>query len=476
MEPARTVRIRVDQDQARLLGLSSQDLAQSLNTVVSGVTATELRSGIHLVDVVVRASAEQRMSLSTIRTLQVPLPNGKTVPLGQIASVEYGQEYPIVWRRDRRPTVTVQADVVPGMQAATVVQAVAPKIEALNASLPYGYRIDVGGTVEESDKAQVSVAAVVPLMLVLMLTVLMIQLQSFSRLFLVLSVAPLGLIGVVAALLVADKPLGFVALLGVLALVGMIARNSVILIDQIEHERAQGREAWEAVIEATMHRFRPILLTAAAAILGMIPIAPTIFWGPMAYAIMGGLAVATAAHPGFPAGALRHLVPHRAAASPTSHGDDMHIDPALLSPLSALLGALIGGAASLLAAIYTQRGHDRIQRVANEITKRETVYADFVMHASKLLLNAYTHDEITLGGDEQRLVGLINRMRLFAPQDVVGGAEAVVKAIVEISLKPSIELRQLAKEALSKSPDPDPFLAFSLICRTDLDNVRRTVK
>jgi multidrug efflux pump subunit AcrB len=293
MEPARTVRIRVDQDEARLLGLSSQDLAQSLNTVVSGITATELRSGIHLVDVVVRASAAQRMSMSTLRTLQVPLPNGKTVPLGQIASVEYGQEYPMVWRRDRRPTVTVQADVVAGVQVATVVQTLAPKIEVLNASLPYGYRIDIGGTVEESDKGQVSVAAVVPLMLVLMLTVLMIQLKSFSRLFLVLSVAPLGLIGVVAALLIADKPLGFVALLGVLALVGMIARNSVILIDQIEHERAHGKEAWEAIIEATMHRFRPILLTAAAAILGMVPIAPTIFWGPMAYAIMGGLAVAT---------------------------------------------------------------------------------------------------------------------------------------------------------------------------------------
>ncbi|MBL6653811.1 MAG: efflux RND transporter permease subunit, partial [Reyranella sp.] len=222
MEPARTVRIRVDQDKARLLGLSSRDLAQSLNTVVSGVTATELRSGIHLVDVVVRASADQRMSLSTIRTLQVPLPNGKTVPLGQIAEVEYSQEYPVVWRRDRKPTVTVQADVVPGTQAATVVQALAPRIEALNTGLPYGYRIDTAGTVEESIKGQVSVAAVVPLMLVLMLTVLMIQLRSFSRLFLVLSVAPLGLIGVVAALLVANKPLGFVALLGVLALVGMI--------------------------------------------------------------------------------------------------------------------------------------------------------------------------------------------------------------------------------------------------------------
>jgi multidrug efflux pump subunit AcrB len=293
MEPARTIKIRVDQDQARLLGLSSQDLAQSLNRVVSGVTATQMRSGIYLVDVLVRASAEQRMSLSTIRTLQVPLPNGRTVPLSQIASVDYGQEYPIVWRRDRLPTVTVQADVVPGTQAATVVQALAPKIAALNASLPSGYHIDIGGTVEESSKAQASVAAVLPLMLILTLTVLMIQLQSFNRLFLVLSVAPLGLLGVVAALLLADKPLGFVALLGVLALTGMIARNSVILIDQVEKEKAQGRHPWDAVVEATAHRFRPILLTASAAILGMIPIAPTIFWGPMAYAIMGGLAVAT---------------------------------------------------------------------------------------------------------------------------------------------------------------------------------------
>ena len=293
MEPARTVRISVDQDQARLLGLSSQQLALSLNAVVSGVTATQVRSGIYLVDVLVRASAEQRMSLSTIRALQVPLPNGRTVPLSQIASVEYGQEYPIVWRRDRLPTVTVQADLLPGTQAATVVQDLAPKLGVLNASLPSGYRIDVGGTVEESNKGQASVIAVAPLMLILMLTVLMIQLQSFSQLFLVLSVAPLGLIGVVGALLLAHKPLGFVALLGVLALTGMIARNSVILIDQIETEKAHGRHPWDAVVEATAHRFRPILLTAAAAILGMIPIAPTIFWGPMAYAIMGGLAVAT---------------------------------------------------------------------------------------------------------------------------------------------------------------------------------------
>jgi multidrug efflux pump len=293
MEPARTLRIRVDQDRARLVGLSSQDLALALNTVVSGVTATQVRDGIHLVDVLVRASAEERASLSTLRTLQVPLPNGRTVPLSQVASVEYGQEYPLVWRRDRRPTLTVQADVAPGMLPAAVVRDLAPGIAALNAGLPSGHRVDVGGTVEESDKAQGSVMAVLPMALLLTLTVLMVQLQGFSRLFLVISVAPLGLIGVVAALLLSGKPLGFVALLGVLALTGMIARNSVILVDQVETEKAHGRHPWDAVVEATTHRFRPILLTAAAAILGMVPIAPTIFWGPMAYAIMGGLAVAT---------------------------------------------------------------------------------------------------------------------------------------------------------------------------------------
>ncbi|MBV9443224.1 MAG: efflux RND transporter permease subunit [Acidobacteriaceae bacterium] len=293
MEPGRTIRLRIDQDQARLLGLSTQDVAQSLNTVVSGITATQVRSGIYLVDVLVRASAEQRMSLETIRTLQIPLPNGRTVPLSQIASVDYGQEYPIVWRRDRRPTVTVQADLAPGFQAATIVQELAPKMAALNASLPSGYRIELGGTVEESNRGQSSLIAVLPLMLILILTVLMIQLQSFGRLFLVLSVAPMGLVGVVSALLLSGKPLGFVAMLGVLALTGMIARNSVILIDQVEKEKAQGRQPWDAVVQATMHRFRPILLTASAAILGMIPIAPTVFWGPMAYAIMGGLAVAT---------------------------------------------------------------------------------------------------------------------------------------------------------------------------------------
>jgi AcrB/AcrD/AcrF family len=473
MEPARTVRIRVDQDQARLLGLSSQDLAQSLNTVVSGVTATELRSGIHLVDVVVRASAEQRLSLSTIRTLQVPLPNGKTVPLGQIASVEYGQEFPIMWRRDRRPTVTVQADVVPGTQAATVVQAVAPKIEALNESLPYGYRIDVG----RGERKGASVG-------------------SGRRAF---DVGPHAhgaddpapgvqppVPGAERGAARSDRSRCGAAggrqasgLRGAAGRAGTGRHDCSQFRDPDRPDRAREGPGTRSV--GSRHRGHHASLPPDPAHRRRgdsrhDPHRADHLLGPHGLRDHGRPRGRDRAHPGFPAGALRHLVPRRAAASPTSHGDNMPIDPALLSSASALLGALIGGTASLLAAIYTQRGHDRIQRVANELTKRETVYADFVMNASKLLLNAYTHDEITLGGDEQRLVGLINRMRLFAPQEVVGGAEAVVKAIVEISLKPGIELRQLAKEALSKSPDPDPFLAFSLICRTDLDNVRRTVK
>jgi multidrug efflux pump len=287
------LRIRVNQDEARLLGLSSQDVAQALNGVVTGASVTQVRDGIYLVDVVVRAGTEQRTSLAALRDLQLPLPNGRTVPITQLASVDYGQEFPLVWRRDRVPSLVVQADVAAGVQSASVVRELSPRMAELVSSLPSGYNVAVGGTAEESAKSQASVLAVVPLMMALMLILLMVQLQSFQRLFLVLSVAPLGLIGVVLALLLANKPLGFVAILGVLALVGMIARNSVILIDQVETERAHGLHPWNAVVEATVHRFRPILLTAAAAILGMIPIAPTVFWGPMAYAIMGGLAVAT---------------------------------------------------------------------------------------------------------------------------------------------------------------------------------------
>ncbi len=293
MEPARMVRIRVDQNQARLLGLSSQAVASVLNTVVSGAPVTQVRDGIYLVDVVARATDEQRVSLATLSTLQVPLPNGRTVPLSQLARFDFEQEYPLIWRRDRVPTLTVQADVVPGGLPETAVVALASSVEKLNSTLPPSYHIAVGGVVEESIQSQASVIDVVPITLLLMITLLMMQLQSFNRVFLVLSVVPMGLIGVVAALLLFQKPLGFVAILGVLSLIGMIARNAVILIEQVESERRDGKDAWNAVIEATLARFRPIMLTAISTVLGMIPIASTIFWGPMAFAIMGGLLVAT---------------------------------------------------------------------------------------------------------------------------------------------------------------------------------------
>jgi multidrug efflux pump len=293
MEPARMVRIQIDQDQARLLGLSSAAIASAMNTVVSGTPVTQVRDGIYLVDVLTRATDEQRLSLTTLRNLQIPLPNGRTVPLSQIARFDFGQEYPLIWRRDRVPTLTVRADVQPGVLPETVVQALDPAIAGLGASLPAPYRIAVGGTVEESQISQASVFAVVPLMLLTMITFLMIQLQSFNRLFLVLSVVPMGLIGVVAALLPFQQPLGFVAILGILSLIGMIARNAVILIEQIDFELARGLDAWNAVIEAAVSRFRPITLTAISTVLGLIPIAITIFWGPMAYAVMGGLLVAT---------------------------------------------------------------------------------------------------------------------------------------------------------------------------------------
>jgi multidrug efflux pump len=293
MEPAREVRIRIDQDEARLLGLSSQALAGVLNTVMTGASITQVRDDIYLVDVIVRATDEQRLSLATLSTLQVPLPSGRTVPLSQFATFEYEQDYPLIWRRDRVPTLTVQADVTPGTLPETVVDELSPAVGDLAKSLPPSYHIATGGTVEESAKSQASVVAMVPLMLLIMFTVLMFELRSFQRLFLVLTVGPLGLIGVVAALLVSGRPLGFVAILGILALLGMITKNAVILIGQIETERAQGKDVWQAVVDASSTRFRPIMLTAVSTVLGLIPIAPTVFWGPMAFAIMGGLLVAT---------------------------------------------------------------------------------------------------------------------------------------------------------------------------------------
>ncbi|MGC2456129.1 MAG: efflux RND transporter permease subunit [Pseudolabrys sp.] len=292
-EPARQVRIQIDQNEARLLGLSSQALAIVLNTVITGSAITQVRDDIYLVDVITRATDEERLSLDTLRSIQVPLTNGRTVPLSQFASFTYDQEQPLIWRRDRVPTLTVQADVKTGVLPATVVEAQGPPIAELNKTLQLPYRIAMGGVVEDSAKAQASVIAVVPAMLLIMFTVLMVQLRSFSRLFIVLSVGPLGLIGVVAALLLSGKPIGFVAILGILALLGMITKNAVILIGQIEAERNQGKDIWQATVDASSTRFRPIMLTAISTVLGMIPIAPTVFWGPMAFAIMGGLLVGT---------------------------------------------------------------------------------------------------------------------------------------------------------------------------------------
>ncbi|MCL2452930.1 MAG: efflux RND transporter permease subunit, partial [Alphaproteobacteria bacterium] len=293
MEPARKVRVKINQDQARLVGISSQALAETLNTVTTGTPVTQVRDNIYLINVITRAQDEQRVSLSTLQALQLPLPNGSTVPLSQIATFDFEQEFPLIWRRQRVPTLTVQADVVSGATPEAAVRSLAPRVAKLNSSLPKGYRIEVGGTVEESAQSQASVFAKVPLMLFLMLLFLMAQLHSFSRLALVLSIVPMGLIGIVMALLISGRPLGFVAILGILALMGMIARNAVILIEQIETERAEGLHSWDAVVQGSLSRFRPIMLTAISTVLGFIPIAPTVFWGPMAFAIMGGLFVAT---------------------------------------------------------------------------------------------------------------------------------------------------------------------------------------
>ena len=292
-EPAKTIKVEVDQDRARLLGLSSQQLANNINAVLSGTTITQLRESTYLIDIVARAVPEERAKLETLRNLRLEASGGRSVPLAQIATLSYALEPPLIWRRQRLPTVTVQADTMPGVEATTVAKSLEGALAGFRAKLPPGYSVTAGGTVEDSAKAQASIFVVFPLMLLLMTTVLMVQLKSFQRLALVLLTGPLAIIGVAGALLVSGAPMGFVAILGVISLAGMVIRNSVILIDQIDQNVARGEAPWQAVISATEHRLRPILLTAAAAILGMIPIAPTVFWGPMAYAVMGGLAVAT---------------------------------------------------------------------------------------------------------------------------------------------------------------------------------------
>ena len=293
MEPARQLRVKVNQDQARQLGISSQALAGVLNAAVTGTTVTQVRDDIYLVNVVARATDSERASFETLSSLQVPTPSGRMVPLKQFATFVEEQEFPMVWRRDRVPTLTVRADVMPGVLPDTVVTALAPKIDEFAAKLPKHYRVATGGLYEESAISSASVFAVVPLMIVLMLTIMMVMLVSFRRLAMVVAILPLGLIGVVMALLLFNRPLGFVAILGVLALIGMIAKNAVILIVQIESDRAEGKGVLDAVLSSATGRLRPMMLTAISTVFGLIPIAPTVFWGPMAFAIMGGLMVAT---------------------------------------------------------------------------------------------------------------------------------------------------------------------------------------
>ncbi len=293
MEPARVVKVDVLQDKARQLGVSSEDIATTLNSVLDGTAITQVRDSIYLVDVLGRATTSERASIDTLRNLQLVGQGGRSVPLGAVSTVHYEIEQPTIWRRSRLPTITLKASILDSVQPKTIVDQLAPQVAELSKQLPVGYSVALGGAVEESAKSQKPIEAVVPLMLFVMATILMIQLQSFQRLFLVFTVAPLALIGVVLALLPSGAPLGFVAILGVLALIGILVRNSVILIVQIQELQEVGRTPWEAVVEATEHRMRPILLTAAAASLALIPIAREIFWGPMAYAMMGGIIVGT---------------------------------------------------------------------------------------------------------------------------------------------------------------------------------------
>jgi len=292
-DPVRSLRVDIDQEKARSLGLAPADIAFVTQTFMNGAPLSQLREREELVDIVARAVPSERLNLETLKDVNLFTRDGTVVPLAQVARVRYELEEPVLWRRNRDMAITVRADVKDGEQAVSATQSIVPQLKDIEAKLPPGYRIDVGGAVEESDKANKALAAVFPVMLVTILTILMLQLQSFSKMFMVLLTAPLGIIGVVAALLVFQAPLGFVAILGVTALCGMIMRNAVILVDQVREEMELGLDPWNAVLEAAVHRTRPVMLTAAATVLAMIPLTRSIFWGPMAIAIMGGLTVAT---------------------------------------------------------------------------------------------------------------------------------------------------------------------------------------
>jgi multidrug efflux pump len=292
-DPVRTRRVELDQDKARALGLAPADVSFVTQIFMNGAALSQLREREDLVDIVTRAVPSERLNLNTLKDINLYTRAGTVVPLSQVAHVREVLEEPVLWRRNRDMAITVRADVKDGEQGVSVTQEIRPQLKDIEARLPFGYRIDVGGAVEESDKANKALAAVFPVMLVTILAILMLQLQSFSKMFMVLLTAPLGLIGVVAALLVFQAPLGFVAILGVTALSGMIMRNSVILVDQVREEIELGLDPWNAVLEAAVHRTRPVVLTAAATVLAMVPLARSVFWGPMAIAIMGGLTAAT---------------------------------------------------------------------------------------------------------------------------------------------------------------------------------------
>ncbi len=292
-EMAKSVRLEIDQDRARALGVSSLDLSNSINLLLNGSSITQMREGDQLVDVVVRARGDERARISALADMTVRTSSGRYVPLAQVAKIHYELEDGLISRRNRLPTVTVRADTRDNVQAPVVSAQIDPQLDVVRAKLPPGFRIELGGVTEESAKGEESIKAVMPMMLMAVVTLLMIQLQNIGRTVLVLLTAPLGLIGVAIALLLFNVPFGFVANLGVIALSGMIMRNSVILVDQIEQDEKSGKPAWEAIVGSTVRRFRPIMLTAAAAILAMIPLTRSVFWGPMAVTIMGGLIVAT---------------------------------------------------------------------------------------------------------------------------------------------------------------------------------------
>ncbi len=292
-ESVKVLRLEVDQAKARALGVTSQSIAQASKTILNGTTVGQFREGDKLIDIVLRQPLDERNAITDIANAYLPTASGRSIPLTQIAKPVFTWEPGVMWRENRNYAVTVQGDITEGLQGATVTNELLPQLRALEAKWPQGYRIEVAGAVEESSKGSASIAAGIPIMLFVTFTLLMLQLHSFSRAMLVFLTGPLGIAGVAGALLLLNRPFGFVALLGVIALMGMIQRNSVILIDQIEQDRARGVPAWDAIVESAVRRLRPIVLTAAAAVLAMIPLSRSVFWGPMAVAIMGGLIVAT---------------------------------------------------------------------------------------------------------------------------------------------------------------------------------------